>query len=86
MKKRRFRRKSNPEWSFGKTLVRIIAYTFCLGLLCLFAYAIFVERNYALGIVGAIFPIAYIYSDITILINKNENKEVNNWLTRFINR
>ncbi|MDG1476652.1 MAG: hypothetical protein P8Q14_05870 [Vicingaceae bacterium] len=67
--------KVTKEWSLKRILIRLIAYPFCLFLICIGFYAILNPISWktpAAGIGAIIAAAIYLYSDIKILMTNNK--------------
>jgi hypothetical protein len=61
------------EWAFIKILTRLLLYPFCLLLLWFSLTGFLQEGKILCGIVGIVFAVAYLISDILLVIGKNKN-------------
>lgn len=65
------------EWSLKRTLIRIIAYPFCLALIVIGGYMVLVPSSISTIIFGlVVLSIAgiYLYADLKIISSKNDNQ------------
>lgn len=69
--------KTEKEWSLKNILIRILMYPICIGLILLAVFLLFPNREIAKGLGCLCIAGAYLFSDIKILVTKNnDNKEL----------
>jgi hypothetical protein len=70
--------KQKKEWTIGKLIIRLIAYPFCLFIIFLGVYMIGTASTWKSVLSGAVsigIALVYLYSDVTILMQKGKEEE-----------
>jgi predicted Na+-dependent transporter len=65
------------EWSVKNILIRLFTYPFCLFIISICMYAVFVQNNYILGLAGFGFCGYYLVADIKMIISAKKTNDNN---------